>query len=305
MADLLTTPSFDYYESQQYQVNNVQSVAITGTTVSVIINYTGNLASPDGEEYYAGWFLGIYGFADEANRTGSDVFEVDDQTTGVSYLLPIVPGSAVATENTGIFTGAGAKFTFTTTSPPFQGVLTGVNPCFCAGTLLDTPVGPVAVEDLRPGDAVATTSGVSTVEWTGRRRATDAEVIHFRPHALGPDMPRRDLYVSGDHGMLVDDALVPAGLLVNGETVLAERHPTVTFHHLELARHAILLAEGAPAESYLDTGNRAQFGNCPLNYDPARPGGYACAEMVVAGTRLEQARRVLAAVRSPREDAAI
>jgi hypothetical protein len=30
--------------------------------------------------------------------------------------------------------------------------------------------------------------------------------------------------------------------------------------HVELDRHDILLAEGLPAESYLDTGNRAAFG---------------------------------------------
>jgi hypothetical protein len=37
--------------------------------------------------------------------------------------------------------------------------------------------------------------------------------------------------------------------------------PTVTYFHVELAQHDILLAEGLPAESYLDTGNRTAFEN--------------------------------------------
>jgi len=38
----------------------------------------------------------------------------------------------------------------------------------------------------------------------------------------------------------------------------------VRYFHVELARHALLLAEGVPTESYLDTGNRAIFDNAPL-----------------------------------------
>ena len=37
----------------------------------------------------------------------------------------------------------------------------------------------------------------------------------------------------------------------------------MTYYHVELDRHAVLLAEGMPAESYLDTGNRGIFVNEP------------------------------------------
>jgi hypothetical protein len=36
---------------------------------------------------------------------------------------------------------------------------------------------------------------------------------------------------------------------------------TVDYYHVELSKHAILLAEGLPAESHLDTGNRGLFAN--------------------------------------------
>ncbi len=37
--------------------------------------------------------------------------------------------------------------------------------------------------------------------------------------------------------------------------------PGVAYYHIELENHGVLLAEGLPAESYLDTGNRSSFVN--------------------------------------------
>jgi hypothetical protein len=50
--------------------------------------------------------------------------------------------------------------------------------------------------------------------------------------------------------------LVPAGLLVNGMSIRPEVVAEVTYHHVELPQHDVLLAEGAACESYLDVGNR-------------------------------------------------
>ena len=33
------------------------------------------------------------------------------------------------------------------------------------------------------------------------------------------------------------------------------------YHHVELAAHDVLIAEGLAAESYLDTGDRSSFSN--------------------------------------------
>ena len=35
----------------------------------------------------------------------------------------------------------------------------------------------------------------------------------------------------------------------------------MTYYHIELARHAIIFAENAAVETYLDTGNKAGFEN--------------------------------------------
>src|ERR1019366_9276451 len=58
---------------------------------------------------------------------------------------------------------------------------------------------------------------------------------------------------------------LPAKLLVNGMTITRDLSLTsVSYHHIELEQHAVLIAEGVEAESYLDTGNRAYFSNAGL-----------------------------------------
>lgn len=170
------------------------------------------------------------------------------------------------------------------------GTITGefdAYPCFASGTRLAAPAGAIAVEDLRQGDVVTTTDGPLAVRWIGHRRARDGHVVRIRTGVLGATA---DLVVSEDHALHVDGALVPAGLLVDGDGIVRERRAEVTFWHVELERHAILIADGVQAESYLDTGNRRQFGNCPLGYDASRPGGEPCAPLVVAGARLARIR---------------
>ncbi len=75
----------------------------------------------------------------------------------------------------------------------------------------------------------------------------------------------------------------------------------VDYVHVELDRHDLLLAEGLPAESYLDTGNRAAFvgGGAALDLHPdfSRRIWHAegCVELVLAGPKLAAARRRLLA----------
>jgi hypothetical protein len=144
--------------------------------------------------------------------------------------------------------------------------------CFVAGTRIRTEHGEVAVEDIAAGDRVVTLEDgaevLRAVSWVGNRRLAIA--AHARPEmaapvriragAFGEDLPQRDLLLSPDHCLFVDGKLVPAKLLVNDMTIVNERTMNaVTYYHVELERHAVLLAEGLPAESYLDTGNRAFF----------------------------------------------
>jgi hypothetical protein len=94
-------------------------------------------------------------------------------------------------------------------------------------------------------------------------RPGQAQPVRIRAGALGPDKPARDLRVSPGHALCLDmlgEVLVPAIALVNGSTIVQEDVAHVTYWHVELDGHDILLAEGLPAESYLECGNRGFFG---------------------------------------------
>ena len=53
--------------------------------------------------------------------------------------------------------------------------------------------------------------------------------------------------------------LVAIRYLVNGSPVVQEPVDEVTYYHVELEAHDVILAEGLPCESYQDTGNRARL----------------------------------------------
>ena len=142
-------------------------------------------------------------------------------------------------------------------------------PCFAEGTSLLTRQGEIPVENLNPGDdLVAVLAGqLLPVVWVGRRTVDCAAEKHpagmwpirIRAHAFGPGRPHRDLWLSPDHAVHVDGMLVPVRYLENGATILRERRDRITYYHVELARHDIVLSEGLGSESYLDTGNRDDF----------------------------------------------
>jgi hypothetical protein len=129
--------------------------------------------------------------------------------------------------------------------------------------------------------------------------------VRVRAGAFGDGLPRRDLMLSPDHAVFVagDGAgvLVPIRYLINGASVVQEAVAAVSYWHVELPRHGVILAEGLPTESYLDTGNRAAFANgggaTPLHPDFALAAwrADACAELLRGGPALAAVRRRLIA----------
>ena len=154
--------------------------------------------------------------------------------------------------------------------------------CFLSGTRIETAGGAVPVELLQVGHQLVTIrDGLRVLQpicWIGSRHIDaadlnddeDAYPVRIKAGAFASGLPRHDLLVTGDHCIFVDGGLIPARMLVNGRSIV--RDTTIaryTVHHVELAAHSIMLAEGLPVESYLDTGNRASFG--PPGSKRARP----------------------------------
>lgn len=188
------------------------------------------------------------------------------------------------------------------------GTITAQTACFAAGTRITTTRGETEVEDLRNGDLVMTAAGAAPVRWIGHRRIAIAghpnprqvRPIRLRRNSLADSVPRRDLLVSPDHALFLDGVLIPARLLVNGATIVQEEtFDTIEYFHVELDRHAILLAEGAAAESYLDTGNRGMFDNARGKPTPSIGGqqqrqALSCAELMTDPARVEPLWQLLA-----------
>ena len=145
--------------------------------------------------------------------------------------------------------------------------------CFMAGAKIAVPGGERLVEDLSIGDRVSNADGEPrAVKWVGRQtvmtRFGPAErlmPVRFALGSLGDGLPHADLTVTADHGMLVGGVICHAGALVNGTTItrvsLAEMGETYTVYHVETENHEIILANGAPAETFIDNVSRRTFDN--------------------------------------------
>ena len=145
--------------------------------------------------------------------------------------------------------------------------------CFATGTLISTPDGEVAVETLKDGDLVLTTEGHAVAaRWIGHQTiatrfgaAERLSPIKFAAGSLGHNLPHTDLVVTADHGMFVDGVICHAGALVNGDTItrvpLSQMGERFTVYHIDTEEHAMISANGAPAETFIDNATRSAFDN--------------------------------------------
>ncbi|MBV8459249.1 MAG: Hint domain-containing protein [Acetobacteraceae bacterium] len=186
----------------------------------------------------------------------------------------------------------------------------GAVPCFAEGTLIRTTRGDVPVEELREGDLIPTEFGgaAAPVVWIGRRTVDCARhpeprkvwPVRVRAGAFGPGRPARDLWLSPDHAVFFEGVLIPVKYLINGAAIAQVQVDRVTYYHVELPRHDVILAEGLPTESFLDTGGKCMFenGGAPMGLHPdfaiLRWEAEGCAPLVVTGPEVVAARRRLA-----------
>jgi len=198
---------------------------------------------------------------------GSGAFLVYDGT----YSVGGVEGIIVLADATG------QHYLITDSDPGYTGgetfSSTGENFCFGPGTMIATPEGEKPVETLHIGDPVLTSTGdVVPVKWIGHQtllRITDItgkrSPVQISQNALGKGLPHRDLRLTGDHAILIDDLLINASALVNHDTIrfleCAETPERLVYYHVETENHDVILANGVAAETFVDVTSRASFDN--------------------------------------------
>ncbi|MGH1454786.1 MAG: Hint domain-containing protein [Paracoccaceae bacterium] len=143
-------------------------------------------------------------------------------------------------------------------------------PCLTHGSMIATPKGEVAVDQLAVGDRVFTRdNGIQELVWVGRvtLSATQLEAqpehrpVLVRTGALGNGMPQRDMVLSPNHRVLVTsgeaemlfderEVLVAAKHLVGRPGIERVTPAQVTYVHIMCKHHEVVLSDGAWTESF-------------------------------------------------------
>ena len=178
------------------------TVATSGNTVQVSVN-----GAPPVTGIYEGYF----------NLNGAPVYVFQ---TGSAFGVGTPAAFAVSS------TGGAVPLTL------LQNLITGpIATCFLRGTHIATPDGETTVEQLRPGDLVATVQDGRTtfrpVTWVGNRGMdvarnggdTDDYPVRIQAGAFRDNVPHRDLLVTSEHCIFVDGGLIPVRMLVNGSSI--------------------------------------------------------------------------------------
>ncbi|MCB4771493.1 Hint domain-containing protein [Ancylobacter sp. Lp-2] len=251
-------------------------------------------------EFGVNYYLadGTYAISDTLNPTSTSSTSIVGRLSGYSgdgFVIDTFVGPVFYTNT---------PYATSDTVGPFasEGTFTT---CFLAGTHIATPEGERRVEDLAVGELVLTAAGETRpVRWIGRqsvmRMFADPLAnypIRVAAGALSDNAPVRDLFVSPDHALLIDGLLVQAGALVNGTSIARVERPEerFTYYHIELEDHALVLAEGVPAETFVDNVTRRRFDNY-AEFEELHGAGASVPELDLP--RVKSARQLPAALRA-------
>lgn len=265
-------PTYDISGYAQYQVNTSNNDQFfSGTTVQ-------SFTFDDGEgdtTYELGDVLGVVS-GNNLNYLGNMTV---DLVAGGSLELALVQGAASFVDPNIIEVLIVVPAAMSVTDFIFPNPIdyasrqTDAYPtCFTAPTQISTPYGTRAVEDLEIGEMIVTQDGRETpVKWIGRQTITSvfsgqkARPVCIQAGALGKGLPSRDLTVTADHGMIIENYVINASALVNGDTInfvpMSDLANQFVVYHIETDEHDVILANGAATETFVDAVTRSRFDN--------------------------------------------
>jgi hypothetical protein len=146
--------------------------------------------------------------------------------------------------------------------------------CFLEGTKILTSRGYVPVEALTKEDQLVSYGDilenkfherdlrVVPIRWVGKYSKSKPSPKHqpicITKDALSVGMPFQDVYVSGNHGVVLRKKRVPAKRLM-GDKIYRVPSERVVYYHVEVEGHQVISANGLLTETYLDVGKRKAF----------------------------------------------
>ncbi|MEM7319302.1 MAG: Hint domain-containing protein [Pseudomonadota bacterium] len=143
---------------------------------------------------------------------------------------------------------------------------------FCRGSLVETDIGPIAIEDLLPGDHVITQDGSaqevlwkgSTVLLPGRPDNTGRthNLVRIMADTFGMQRPMSGVLAGPSARLMAtpchlrsvagsQQLLTPVDEFIDGMNVIETSPPTpVEVFHISLGRHAVINVDGLQFETY-------------------------------------------------------
>lgn len=293
----LSLDGYELWSGKEGLLYSFDSSAVIGAgqTATVVGNYTG---TPPAGYYSAGAAENANWLPDGEGQKFDSIFLVNS-TTGDYVVLsygnpprePVEPSGFPGTNRIGdgetidsnapngvaFARDANGDFTETAPTPDTPGVT-----CFVAGTLIETEEGPLPVCALRPGIRLATLDNGWQPLLARRETMITPAMMRAFPALCPVHIPvglcgaQRPLDVSAAHSLFWSDpraellfnsreVFVPArNLIGHGALPSPLADKTVTYHHLLLPQHEVVMAHGVWSES-LFMGDIARHGRMLLD----------------------------------------
>ncbi|OUI78723.1 hypothetical protein HK18_07520 [Commensalibacter intestini] len=150
-----------------------------------------------------------------------------------------------------------------------------VDVCMLPGTMIRTPEGDIAIENLRVGDFINVYNNqmvsAQKIIWIGKGNSQYIRhynyindqsnyPIRILKDAISPNVPYKDLCVTLEHCLFFDNKFIPARMLVNGRSIIYDQsYKSYDYYHIETEKHSIIMADGMLTESYLNTDSHQSF----------------------------------------------
>lgn len=159
---------------------------------------------------------------------------------------------------------------FRSISGPFGTMSTGISyiyraPCFLRDSLIETPSGSRAVQDLSAGDLVWSIRNGRRYAVPVKKVISDVRIVNpslpddeasyaicIKKGALDEGCPTKDMFITSDHSLYLNQNLIPVRMLVNDTSIFYDKTRNYyDYYHLDLGKHHIIIADGVETESYL------------------------------------------------------